>query len=141
MPKSKQNVSSGVHDLVFNHFKIKAGKLHCFFNPIHHDCKEVQRTYTQASDSLKGFFKKLTGKEQVIATEVNVRPLIGSMIRGVIIQSNKKPQFVDLVKIISLMDSPEEVCSCNNSVFSVNEVKITGGGQNARQANHDIPQE
>lgn len=131
MSKTKVNITEGVHDLVLGHFKLKEGKAYFFFQSMHHDCKEVQRTFTQGSDSLKGFLKKLTNKEQGVAFESNCRPLVGKILRVEIVQSKKNPQFMDLNKVLSVVATPQEVCPCNNSVLSVNDRKITGGGHDA----------
>lgn len=136
---NKKNIAVGQHDLVVAFAKANNQKVTFFCTALHHDCNFILRTFTHGSEALKNFFYKLTGKEVAIATEAECKKTIGKCFKAAIIQSPKRKEYVDLDKILEVYTTIPSCCSCNNSKKPVNDLKITKGGNNARQASADHP--
>jgi hypothetical protein len=136
----KSKITTGEHDLIVSHFRFKGGRVHLFLKAPFHDCDFVQRTYIQGSDALRALFLKLTGKEVIIASEAACRILVGIVLKALIIQSPKRPQYMDLERIVTVyVGDPPIQCACINGSLSVIDSKITEGGSDAGQVAPNLP--
>jgi hypothetical protein len=107
--KTKPNLPEGQHDFIIGDVRLMGGKVQIFHNPLWRtECQPVIRTFTQGADSLGSYMEKVTGNRVPYVTEQSKALLRGKMIRALILQS-KRPEYMDLVKVITLHPSlPEQ---------------------------------